>query len=227
MKKYLIILTKKVSVMYKKFLCMLFIGALSLITPTSATEEAAEPLHTGSGASPHVALHPAPPTCWERGLASLPEWYNPCLGPVVTNIKYFDLDPYWVNSRSPVFQEVYGELEPLTPGICRQGKILRNLRKLCIVSRTVEGVEQRYDPFSNWCDNVGCIACCTLVPAGLGMLLSAPTIVVAKAGLLLTIIGGSWCCLGTCSTAMKCCLAKIHYGPPSGGCLDYLRSTPE
>ncbi len=73
-----------------------------------------------------------PPTFWQTSLDSLPDWYHPCFGPIVTNIKHFDLDPYWVNNRSAVFQEIYGELEPLCSlsigGICHPGRIPRELR---------------------------------------------------------------------------------------------------
>jgi hypothetical protein len=208
------------------FLCTLLI-ALSVGTPTNAMDETSEPLHTTPPPAP-LASH----TCWQTGLDSLPDWYHPCFGPAITNIKYFDLDPYWVNSRSPVFQEIYTELEPLcslTPGgICHPGRIPRELRKLCIVSRTVDGREQRYNPFSNWCDNVGMAMCCTVVPAGLAMIYgSGGAIIPIEVGLYLTIIGGSWCCVGCCSTAVKCGLSKIHYDPPRRGLLGYIRSTPE
>jgi hypothetical protein len=170
-------------------------------------------------------LVPTPPPGWERCLETLPPWYHPYYGPIVTNIKHFDLDPYWVDRRSPVFQEIYTELEPfcdLSPsGICHPGRIPRELRKLCIVSRTYDGVEQRYNPCSNWCDNAGCIACLTIVPAGACVISSNPIV-----GQSLIGIGGSWCLAGSCATAVKCCLAKINYGPPPRGFLGYLRSTP-
>jgi hypothetical protein len=213
--------------MYKKFICTLFIGALSFGTPTSATDETSEPLHT---TSPTVALTHS--TCWERGLDSLPDWYHPCFGPVVTNIKYFDLDPYWVEHRSPVFQEIYTELEPfcsLPPGgICHPGRLWREARKLCIVSRTIDGREQRYNPFSNWCDNVGIATCLTVVPAGFGMYyLGAPASIVPCIGYWGATVGGIYGGLSIASTAVKCGLSKINYNPPTGGYLDYLRSTPE
>jgi hypothetical protein len=212
---------------FKKFLCTLLIRALSLITPTSATEEAAEPLHT---ASPHVALHPSPtpPTCWERGLATLPDWYNPCLGPIVTNIKHFDLDPYWVNNRSASFQEIYNEIEPccavgLSIGnICHPGKFVREARKLCIITRTQGEVEHRYDPFSNWCNNLCLLGGVATAVAG-GSIIDTNLLL----GCQLLSSGMGCCVISSGCLAFWCCLAKIHYGPASGGCLDYLRSTPE
>ncbi len=211
---------RKKSVVYKKFLCALFIGVLGFVTPISAMEDGSEPL-TRAGTSP--TMPHTPPTLGKRCLDTLPDWYHPCFGPVVTNIKYFDLDPYWVNSRNDVFKEIYEELESCCSpsSICHPGRIPRELRKLCIVSRTHDEGEQRYNPFSNWCDNLGCAACLTMVPTGYAIM----GVNLFASGLLM-IIGGCWCCIGTGSIAMKCCLAKIHYNPPTGGCLDYIRSTP-
>ncbi len=108
-----------------------------------------------------------PPTCMEP----FPAWYNPLLGPAVTDIRCLDLNPYWVNNRSASFQEVYLALEPLCiTGVCLRGRLLREARKLCIVSRIHDGREDRYDPLANWCSHLGSLACLTMVPAGLWIL---------------------------------------------------------
>ncbi len=204
--------------MYKKLRHTLIIGIFSFCignTYINAAEEAYEPLQPTSGAA---RPRTTPPTCMERCVDSFPAWYNPLCGPVVTNIKYLDLDPYWVNNRSATFQEVYREVEPLCPSIGSGGRIIREARKLCIVSRVHDGREDRYDPLANCCGNIGWFACLAMVPAGLWVYSSNPIL-----GEALMEAGGGCTLLGSCNVVW-CALAKIHYDPPRPGLLGYIRS---
>lgn len=201
--------------MLKKLLIGLFV-LTSSINPTTP-EEASQPLQQSlTRTTTQVAL---PHNGVDQCLKCFPNWYHPCLGPIVTNIKYFDCDPYWVENRSPIFREIYTELEPLClTGLFPRGRILREIHKLCIVRDTFNGREDRYDPISNWCANFGWLACMTMVPTGLGI--GADTVT----GGVLILTGSSWCITGCCLTAAWCALAKIHYEPRRPGILGYLRS---
>lgn len=200
--------------MCKKFYNKLLIGLLSLgmgnMAINATSDEAYEPLQSPS----RTATQPATthPTCVDRCINCLPAWYHPCFGPIVTNIKYLDCDPYWVDQRGALFQEIYRELEPF--GRC----VPRLIHKLWIVSRNHDGREDRYDPLLNWCANLGWIACLTMVPIGLDMGAESIT------GGVLIGTSGTWCIAGCCTTAAWYALVKIHYDPPRPGILGYLRS---
>ncbi len=198
---------------YKLSICMISFCIGN--TYINAAEEAYEPLQPTSGAA---RPRTTPPTCMERCVDSFPAWYHPCWGPIVTNIKYLDLDPYWVNNRSANFQEVYREVEPLCPSIGSGGRMIREARKLCILSRAHDEREDRYDPLSNWCSNFGWLACLTMMPAGLWICASNPIL-----GEALIEAGGGSGLVGSCNVVW-CALAKIHYDPPRPGLLGYIRS---
>src|ERR1700733_3393335 len=97
-----------------KFKAALFIGLLSCSISNASTytgtavmdmEEDGDPLDTTIRAPIRSTVHPVVEVAnrWNCGLDCCPAWYHPCLGPIVTNISSFDLDPYWVDSRTPQF----------------------------------------------------------------------------------------------------------------------------
>jgi len=136
----------------------------------------------------------------------LPDWFDSCFGPVVTNIKTGQMDPYWVNSMSPLFQEIYENGMEDT-----HKSIIRAITKPCIFTRTLHGREERYNPILHW----GALGA---IPVGLAI--AIPTALVSPdLGIAEYLIGGGSAigCVGCLRSILAPICAKINYKHPTEG----------